>query len=97
MIIAFAMTRSPTPRGRLLPHEIPMSEILVDARGLEPPEPFERVMEAVSDMGADDIVLMLLEREPHPLYRVLERNGYVYRTTYREDGVFEIRIRLKPA
>lgn len=73
-----------------------MSEILVDARGLEPPEPFQRVMEAIADMSADDTVLMLLEREPHPLYRVLERNGYAYRTTYRDDGVFEIRIRLKP-
>jgi hypothetical protein len=72
-----------------------MSEILVDARGLEPPEPFERVMEAIADMGADDTVLMLLEREPYPLYRVLDRNGYAYHTTYRDDGVFEIRIRLK--
>jgi TusA-related sulfurtransferase len=72
-------------------------EIVVDARGLEPPEPFERVMEAISDMGQDDIVLMLLEREPHPLYRVLERNGYQHRTQFRDDGVFEIRIWLKRA
>ena len=56
-------------------------EILVDARGLEPPEPFEKVMDAISDMGPGDMVLMLLEREPHPLYRVLDRNGYEHHTT----------------
>jgi TusA-related sulfurtransferase len=67
-------------------------EILVDARGLEPPEPFERVMEAVCEMQPGDTVLMLLEREPFPLYRVLERNGYRHQSTCRDDGVFEIRI-----
>lgn len=67
-------------------------EILVDARGLEPPEPFEKVMEAICDMQPGDTVLMLLEREPVPLYRVLDRNGYAHQTTCRDDGVFEIRI-----
>ena len=67
-------------------------EILVDARGLEPPEPFERVMNAVCEMQAGDTVLMLLEREPFPLYRVLERNGYRHHSLCRDDGVFEIRI-----
>ncbi|HEX9179228.1 MAG TPA: DUF2249 domain-containing protein [Burkholderiales bacterium] len=67
-------------------------EILVDARGLEPPEPFEKVMEAICDMQPGDTVLMLLEREPVPLYRVLDRNGYAHQTTCRDNGVFEIRI-----
>lgn len=67
-------------------------EILVDARGLEPPEPFERVMEAVCEMQPGDTVLMLLEREPFPLYKVLDRNGYAHHTACRDDGVFEIRI-----
>jgi TusA-related sulfurtransferase len=67
-------------------------EIVVDARGLEPPEPFEKVMEAVCEMQPGDTVLMLLEREPFPLYRVLDRNGYSHRTLCRADGVYEIRI-----
>lgn len=67
-------------------------DILVDARGLEPPEPFERVMEAICEMQPGDTVLMLLEREPVPLYRVLDRNGYAHQTLCRDDGVFEIRI-----
>jgi uncharacterized protein (DUF2249 family) len=71
-------------------------EILVDARGLEPPEPFERVMEAICDMQPGDTVLMLLEREPVPLYRVLDRNGYAHRVVCRGDGVFEIRITQRP-
>jgi len=33
-----------------------------------------------------------LEREPYPPYRVLERNGYRYRTAAYDDGRFEIEI-----
>lgn len=68
--------------------------IRIDARGLEPPEPFERVMQALCDLAPGDEVLLVLDREPHPLYRVLERNDYVWKTTHHDDdGRFEIVIR----
>lgn len=70
-------------------------DTLLDCRGLEPPEPLERVLEAISHIGPDERVLMLLEREPFPLYRILQQNGYTYRSTARDDGVFEILIGLK--
>lgn len=70
-------------------------DILLDCRGLEPPEPLERVLEAISGLGRDERVLMLLEREPFPLYRILRQNGYAWQTTARDDGVFEILISLK--
>ena len=70
--------------------------IRIDARNLEPPEPFERVMEALCDLEPDDEILLILDREPHPLYRVLERNGCVWQTTSFDDGRFEIRIRAQP-
>lgn len=66
--------------------------IVVDARDLEPPEPFERVMEALCALKPGDDVLLVLTREPFPLYRVLERNGYTWKTTGFDDGRFEIRI-----
>ena len=50
--------------------------IVIDARDLEPPEPFERVMEALCDMQPGDDVVLILTREPYPLYRVLEKNGF---------------------
>ena len=66
--------------------------IRLDARNLEPPEPFERVMEALCDLEPGDQILLILDREPHPLYRVLERNGYAWKTTSFDDGRFEILI-----
>lgn len=65
---------------------------VIDARQLEPPEPFERVMEALSVMEPGGKVLLILNREPFPLYRVLERNGYRYRSKPFPDGRVEIEI-----
>jgi tRNA 2-thiouridine synthesizing protein A len=66
--------------------------IVIDARDLEPPEPFERVMEALSDLKPGHQIKLILNREPHPLYRVLERNGYAYEQTWFNDGRCEILI-----
>ena len=66
--------------------------IVIDAREMEPPEPFERVMEALCELAPSDDVLLVLNREPFPLYRVLERNGYAWQATPFDDGRFEIRI-----
>jgi uncharacterized protein (DUF2249 family) len=70
--------------------------IVIDARNLEPPEPFERVMEALCELEPGGEILLILYREPFPLYRVLERNGYAWRTTPFPDGRFEILIFEKP-
>jgi tRNA 2-thiouridine synthesizing protein A len=65
---------------------------VVDARSLEPPEPMERVMEALSRMKPGEKVQLLLYREPHPLYGILRRNHYAHQATRRDDGTFEILI-----
>jgi uncharacterized protein (DUF2249 family) len=65
---------------------------LVDARGLEPPQPFEIVMEALADLPPGDSITVLLERMPFPLFRVLDRDGYKYEHLIRDDGVVEIGI-----
>ena len=65
---------------------------VIDARNLEPPEPFERVMEALGTLKPGGQIMLILTREPFPLYRVLERNGYRYKTTGCPDGRFEIVI-----
>jgi uncharacterized protein (DUF2249 family) len=70
-----------------------MSDIInLDACGLEPPEPMERVLEALSTLGAGDRICMLIDREPRPLYSILERNNFSYETTARDDYLFEILI-----
>lgn len=69
---------------------------VIDARDLEPPEPFERAMEAISTLEPDGQVMLILTREPFPLYRVLQLNGYQYKTTAFPDGRFEIVITRVP-
>ena len=69
---------------------------VIDARDLEPPEPFERVMEALSVLEPAGKVMLILNREPYPLYRVLRLNGYHYQTTSFPDGHFEIVISAMP-
>ena len=69
-----------------------MSARIVDARGLEPPEPFERALEALSGLQAGQQFTLLLDRMPHPLLRMLDRDGYRNEVAIRADGVVEILI-----
>lgn len=67
--------------------------IELDVRGLEPPEPLEKVLEALSVLEPGQEICMLIDREPRPLYAILQRNGYTHRTSMRADYVFEVVIR----
>ena len=64
----------------------------LDVRGLEPPEPMERVLDALDRLPATGRLCMLIEREPRPLYRILDNNGYVYSTTPLPGYLYEVRI-----
>ncbi|MDM5180135.1 DUF2249 domain-containing protein [Massilia sp. CCM 8695] len=64
----------------------------LDVRGLEPPEPMERVLEALDSLPDGDHLCMLIEREPRPLYRILAHNGYGYNTTVLPDFLYQVRI-----
>lgn len=70
----------------------PKSPYVVDARYLEPPEPFVKTMEALDTLPEGEKLLLLLYREPHPLYKVLVQNGYRYASELVADGTFEILI-----
>jgi len=68
------------------------SEHMIDVRNLEPPEPFERVMEGLDRLGAGDTLRVLINRRPMPLFRVLERNGYAYSEAPGMEALLEIVI-----
>lgn len=70
-------------------------QVDLDVRGLEPPEPLERVLEALSSLEVDDALHILIDREPRPLYRILDQNNYKYEAVLRNDQCYEIRIRRK--
>lgn len=65
---------------------------VIDARGMEPPAPFELAMEAVADLIPGQAIILLLDRMPHPLFRILERDGLRYTPSVREDATVEILI-----
>ncbi|MBL8482729.1 MAG: DUF2249 domain-containing protein [Rhodocyclaceae bacterium] len=69
-----------------------MHQHFIDARGMEPPRPFELVMEALDHLESDGEIVLVLGREPYPLYRVLEHNGYTHSTELRPDGALNIHI-----
>lgn len=63
----------------------------LDVRGLEPPEPFLRIMQALAG-SPEKPLRVLIHREPLPLYDVLAEQGFSHRTRSLEDGSFEIII-----
>lgn len=64
----------------------------IDARSLLPPEPFELTLAALDELKPGEEVILLLYREPFPLYAVLKENGFAHRTESLPDGTFEIHI-----
>ena len=70
----------------------PADEILVDARGLEPPEPMERVMQVLALLRPGQSIRLLLHREPFPLYPLLAERGYRHATQMENDGSYVILI-----
>ena len=69
------------------------SEIIVDARWLEPPEPMEKIMQALSLLRPGQAIRLLLHREPFPLYPLLSEKGYQHTTHMEADGSYVILIR----
>ncbi len=63
----------------------------VDARGLEPPQPMARILEALPRIARGGELLALTDRRPLLLYQKLEARGYQYATEEAHGG-FETRI-----
>ena len=67
--------------------------ILIDARDLEPPEPLEKVLQALVLLRPGQSIRLLLHREPFPLYPLLSERGYQHDTRMEADGSYVILIR----
>lgn len=67
-------------------------EILVDARDLAPPEPMEKVLQALNLLRPGQSIRLLLHREPFPLYALLSERGYQHNTHLQADGSYVILI-----
>jgi TusA-related sulfurtransferase len=70
-----------------------MAMIELDVRGLQAPEPLERVLESLDRLGTGDRLTVKINCRPVPLFRILERNGYAYEERPGVDSLLEITIR----
>jgi uncharacterized protein (DUF2249 family) len=66
---------------------------LLDARGLEPPEPMVRVLEALEHLPPGESLRALTDRPPLHLYPMLEARGFTGQTERLADGAFQTTIR----
>jgi uncharacterized protein (DUF2249 family) len=73
-----------------------VATIELDVRGLEPPEPLERILTLLDALGVDDCLRVKIDRRPVPLFRILERNGYGHHEEPGIESLYEITIWAKP-
>lgn len=59
-------------------------DITLDVRGLPPPEPLEHCLEALADLAPGQRLRMLIDREPYPLYAMLDRDGFQHDCAFEE-------------
>lgn len=60
------------------------SDIDLDVRGLPAPEPLEHCLEALADLQPGQRLHMRIDREPFPLYRILDRDGFAHRCQFED-------------
>lgn len=58
----------------------------LDLRGLDPPEPMRRALEAVEMLGAGGVLEIITDREPMLLQRELERRKHAFVSTVSAHG-----------
>lgn len=73
----------------------PSSYIEVDARGLEPPQPMVKILEALANLPAKTGIRARTDRRPMHLYAHLEERGFAGETTEQTDGSYLTHIRRR--
>jgi len=86
---------APTTAGSGGTETKPTSFIEVDARGLEPPQPMVKILEALANLPAKTGIRARTDRRPMHLYAHLEERGFVGETTEQTDGSFLTHIRRR--
>ena len=73
--------------------EAPAKSVYLDNRGLEPPEPLVRILEALERLEIGQELVSDLDRDPLLLYPQLVSRGFNYETATQDDGGCLVRIR----
>lgn len=67
--------------------------VIIDARGLEPPQPLVTILEALVNLPAHAAMLARTDRRPMHLYSHLTERGFVGESEEQPDGSFITHIR----
>jgi TusA-related sulfurtransferase len=71
-------------------------DITLDVRGMEPPEPLEKVLQTIEGFAVGDRLKLVIDCRPQPLFRILERSGFAYREEAGAESRYEITIWRRP-
>lgn len=71
--------------------EAAVTQQAMDLRGLQPPEPIDRIFQAL-ERAPRQPLRVILPHEPLPLYGLLRERGLSYSGSQREDGGYELLI-----
>ena len=66
--------------------------MILDNRGLQPPEPMMRTLKALEELESGQSLTIINDRRPMFLFEELQQRGYAFETTERDDGSFQIQI-----
>jgi len=92
-------TRDPTDATQQAPSDSPsractgIPVIEVDARGLEPPQPLVKILEALTALPEGAQLRVRSDRRPMHLYAQLEARGFVGESEEQPDGSFVTHVR----
>jgi uncharacterized protein (DUF2249 family) len=73
--------------------EMAPEPVVIDARGLEPPQPLVTILEGLAKLPAHGIMQAHTDRRPMHLYSHLAERGYVGESEEQPDGSFITHIR----
>lgn len=68
------------------------NRVFLDVCGLSPPEPMERILDALATLGRDRCLCVMINREPFPLYPILERRGFEFDIHPVGDKLYQLDI-----
>jgi uncharacterized protein (DUF2249 family) len=71
------------------------ARVILDVRGLEPPQPMVRVLQEAQGLAMGAVLEVLHERRPIFLYPQLEERGFDHDTDEPEPGLIRILVRRR--
>jgi uncharacterized protein (DUF2249 family) len=71
--------------------------VVIDVRGLEPPEPMVRTLAALEELAPGATLVQLNERVPQFLLPVLEERGFTFEVRTQEPALVRVFIRRRSA